>query len=385
MYSIYEITLVIIAFVVLFIYIKTTSHTNECDAEEDFGNFTSSASSSPVIAYINSKSNSTNDVNIKKILFIPKVFSNNVFYKDSDYSKISKMTTSELGMYVKNNNLLYFVDLLNQFTKDGCSQSDLKFILNLFGNKYIKFNNMSNIMQEDPNVVLSNHLTLYIQVKNILKSYIDLLSINKIDITTFNKSSSEIDSTLTNIIQQLPQINNVLDKIKTSNTNLYTQSDIVNNNLINTYKTLVCDTIKFTSITSSNSRALNQIKSYNQTKKFNNSNIQFWIPFYVQFNLSDTDITKANTIDSIDEVFTKIIFPKIFNYSLTLIDLMNQLKNNQDRQLIIDAIDFFNKYVSSYLVIFMNVITEQSDPSLLLQLQKLESQVSSLYDLIMQT
>ena len=380
MYSIYEISLVIIGFIILLIYMRTTSKTSECDAEENFGNFTSNASTSPVVAFINSKSNSSNDANIKKILFIPKVFNNNAFYKDSDYKKISIMSIYELGDYVKNNNLLYFMDLLNQFTNSGCSQSDLKFVLNLYANNYITFKNIDGESEQS----ISKHLNLYIQVKDIFKSYINLLSTNNINMNTFNNSTSNIDTTLLNIIQQLPQITSMMDKIKKINVDKYTQSDTVTNNIIMLYKNLVCESTKFNTITSSTSRLLNLIKSYNESKKFNNSNILFWIPFYVQFNLSKSDIDLSNTLTSLNEVFTKIIFPKIFNYSLTLIDLMEQLLSKQKRQLMINAINFFIQYVSSYLYIYMNVVTGQAENSTLLELQKLESPVTNLYSIIMQ-
>jgi len=376
MYTLYEISLVIIAFVVLFFYVKTTSKLNECEAEEDFGNFTNSSSSSPVIAFINSKSSTTNDINIKKILFIPKIFSNNVYYKDSDYNKISKLSLIELGAYVKNNNILLFVDLLNQFTQDLCSPSELKFVLNLFANKYITFNNIPGVSQETVNTILSTHLTLYLQVKNIQKLYIDLLSINKIDQTTFNKLSSEIDSQLNNVIQKIPQITNILEKIKTSTNNLY----VSNNDMID--RNLICVTTSIDSITSNKSKSLNQIKSFNISKKFTLTNIEYWIPFYVKLNLTDVDISQSNDYGEINEVFLKIIFPKIFNYSLTLIELMNELSLNQKNRTMINAIDFFNKYVSTYLILYISVITEQSESEDLLELQKMESKVSDLYNLL---
>ena len=55
MYTIYEIILVIIAFIILFIYLKNAKVSQTCEGEEDFGNFTSAASSSPVVSFINGK------------------------------------------------------------------------------------------------------------------------------------------------------------------------------------------------------------------------------------------------------------------------------------------------------------------------------------------
>ena len=380
MYTIYEISLVIIAFVALFIYIKTTNKSNECDAEEDFGNFTNSSSSSPVIAFINSKSSSSNDINIKKLLFIPKIFSNNNYYKDSDYNKISKSSLTDIGVYVKNNNILYFIDLLNQFTQDACSPSDFKYVLNLFANKYITFtNNIPGLNQEDVNTILSTHLTMYLQVKNIQKLYLDFISSNIKDINTFNQGSSQIDSQLNDVIQKIPQYTNIIEKIKKSSNNLY----VANNE--NVDKNLICVTTTFETITSNKSKSLNQIKSYNLTKKYTLTNIKYWIPFYVNYNklnISDADISQSNDYGEINEVFLKIIFPKIFNYSLTLIDLMNELSLNQRNRTMINAIDFFNKYVSTYLILYISVITEQSESEDLLELQKMESLVSDLYNLL---
>lgn len=383
MYSIYEISLVIIAFIVLFIYIYTTSKSNECDSEEDFGNFTSSASTSPVIAYINSKYNLTTDINIKKSLYIPKIFSNNTFYVDSDYSRISKLSINDLCSYVKNNNILYFVDLLNQFTQDICSPSDFKLLLTMFANNYIQFKNID----QETNIILSNHMLLYTEVKKAQKLYNDMLT-NKIDKNGMNQTSSQIDSILNNVIQQLPAIIDIMNKIKTLkfNNQYGNINDTVDKNSINAYKNLTCASISIDTITGSKSRLLNQIKLYNQINnrnKFNNNNnIEFWIPFYVKINFTQEDISRSNDLQSINDVFTTIIFPKIFNYSLTLIDLMNQLKKQINDDTILDGIDFFNKYVTSYLIVYIDVVTGQSDVDVLLELQDLESQVNVLYDLI---
>ena len=130
---------------------------------------------------------------------------------------------------------------------------------------------------------------------------------------------------------------------------------------------------------------LNQINSYNtqnNRNKFNDGNIQFWIPSYTTINLTNADIDKSNNLTSIRDVFTIIIFPKIFNYSLILIDIMTQLLNKQTDKIMIDSINFFIKYVSTYLVLYINVITGQSDSDVLLTLQKVESQVMDLYNLI---
>jgi hypothetical protein len=383
MYSIYEISLIIIAFIVLFIYINTTSKSNECDAEENFGNFTSTANTSPVIAYINSKYNSTKDINIKKSLYIPKIFLNNAYYVDLDYSRISKLSMGDLGSYVKNNNQLYFIDLLNQFTQDICGPSEFRILLTMFANNYIQFNNID----QEANQILSKHITLYTEVKKAHKLYNDMLANNKIDLNLLNQISSQIDSILSNVIQQLPAIINIINKIKTLkyNNQYVTLDETVDKNVINTYKSIACASTSFDSITGSKSRLLNQIKSYNQKNnrnKFNKNNIEFWIPFYVKINFTQEDISRSNDLQSINDVFTTIIFPKIFNYSLTLIDLMNQLKNQQDDDTIVNAIDFFNKYVSSYLIVYIDVVTGQSDVDVLLELQDLESQVNNLYDLI---
>ena len=388
MYSIYEISLVIIAIIILFIYLKTTDKSDDCDGEEDFGNFTSSASTSPVIAFINSKNNSTTDINIKKTLFIPQIFSNNVFYKDSDYTLISKMTVAELGAYIKNNNIMYFIDLLNQFTQDVCSPSEFKLLLTMYANNFITFN-IPGIDQEAMNV-LSEHMTLYIEVKKSQKLYNDLLSNNKLDQPTYNQTSTQIDFILNNVIQQFPQIDIILKKIKSLQyKNIYTSiNDTVDKNSINSYKILMCKVLDLYEITSAKSRFLNQIKSYNVTNnrsKFNNNNIQYWIPFYVEISLTETDINQSNNINSVDQVFTTIIFPKIFNYSLTLIDLMNQLNDKQNNNIINDSINFFNKYIASYLIVYMNVITNQIDSNILLELQKLESSVKDLYNLLLTT
>jgi hypothetical protein len=382
MYSIYEISLVIIAFIVLFIYIYTTSKSNECDSEENFGNFTSSASTSPVIAYINSKYNLATDINIKKSLYIPKIFSNNVFYVDSDYTRISKLSMNDLGSYVKNKNILYFVDLLNQFTQDVCSPSDFKLLLTMFANNYIQFKNID----QEANQILSNHMLLYTEVKKAQKLYNDMLT-NKIDKNGMNQTSSQIDSILNNVIQQLPEIIDVMNKIKILklNNQYGNINDTVDKNSINAYKNLTCASISIDILTGSKSRLLNQIKLYNQINnrnKFNNNNIEFWIPFYVKINLTQEDISRSNDLQSISDVFTTIIFPKIFNYSLTLIDLMNQLKEQINDDTILDGIDFFNKYVTSYLIVYIDVVTGQSDVDVLLELQDLESQVNDLYDLI---
>jgi hypothetical protein len=387
MYSIYEISLIIIAIIVLFIYLKTTYKSDDCDAEEDFGNFTSSASTSPVIAFINAKSKSTTDINIKKKLFIPQIFSNNVFYKDADYGKVSKMSVDDLGAYIKNNNIMYFIDLLNQFTQDICSHSEFKLLLTMFANNYIQFKNIPSVDQEATNI-LSNHMSLYTNVKRAQKLYNDLLSTNKFDQTTYNQTSTQIDSILNNIIQQMPQIDGILKKIKSLQfTNNYTTiNETVDKNSINSYKKLMCKVSDLAGITSSKSKFLFQIKSYNSPSskiRFSNNNIIYWIPFYVQINLSETDINQSNINTSLEEVFTSIIFPKIFNYSLTLIDLMNELNDKENDDTINDAIEFFNKYVASYLIIYMNVITDQIETDTLLQLQKLESSVKNLYDLIM--
>lgn len=382
MYSIYEISLVIIAFIVLIIYINTTSKSNECDSEENFGNFTSSASSSPVIAYINSKYNLSTDINVKKSLYIPKIFSNNAFYVDSDYTRISKLSINDLGLYVKNNNIQYFVDLLNQFTQNVCGPSDFKLLLTLFANNYIEFKNID----QEANQILSKHMLLYTEVKKAQKIYNDML-INKLEQNLYNQTITQIDTILNNVIQQLPSIIDIMNKIKTLkyNNQYATLDETVDKNSVNTYKNITCASISIDSITGSKSRLLNQIKLYNQINnrnKFNNNNIKFWIPFYVKINFTQEDISRTNDLQSINDVFTTIIFPKIFNYSLTLIDLMNQLKNQQNDDTIDNAIDFFNKYVSSYLIVYIDVVTGQSDTDVLLELQDLESQVNNLYNLI---
>jgi hypothetical protein len=390
MFSFYEIILIIIAFIALFTYFKNAKELTSCESEEEenFGNFTSAATSSPVIAYIKSKYNLTTDVNIKKTLFIPQIFSNNALYKDSDYSLVSKMSFTELGTYVKNKNTLYFIDLLNQFTQDNCDPSDLKLLLSLFANNYITFKNITlTPNQEDVNTTLSKHFNLYVNVKNIAKSYFNLLT-NKTDITTLNQTATQIDSTLNNVVQQLPPINTVIDKIKKINfTNNYGNfNDTVDKNSINIYKQQLCASINLNTITGSSSQFLNQIKSYNvnnNRNKFNKGNIQFWIPTYVQINLTNADIEKANNLNSVKDVFTIIIFPKIFNYSLILIDLMTKLNNNQTKDIMNKAIDFFIRYVSTYLLVYMNVITGQTEMDVLLDLQKLESRVMELYNLIM--
>lgn len=389
MYSIYEISLVIIAFIVLFIYINTTSRTDECDSKENFGNFgkfTNNASSSPVIAYINSKYNlSTNSIDIKKSLYIPKIFSNNTYYLDSDYARISKLSMNDLSTYVKTNVQLYFIDLLNQFTQDVCTPSDFKLLLTMFANNYIQFKNID----QETNQILSKHMIIYSEVKKAQKLYNDMLK-NKIDQNGLNQTITQIDSILLNVIQQLPPIIDTINKIKTLKyNNQYGNIDeTVDKNLINTYKNLTCASISIDTITGSTSRLLNQIKLYNQLNnrnKFNNNNIEFWIPLYVKINFTQEDISRANNLQSINEVFRTIIFPKIFNYTLTLIDLMNQLKEQQNDDTMNNAIDFFNKYISSYLIIYIDVVTGQSDSDVLLELQDLESQVSELYDLIIST
>jgi len=380
MYSIYEISLVIIAFIVLFIYIQTTSKSNECESEENFGNFTNNATASPSIAYINSKYTSTTDVNIKKNLYIPKIFSNNAFYLDSDYLRISKLTINDLGSYVKNNNQLYFIDLLNQFTQDVCGPSEFKLLLNMFANKYIEFKNID----QETNQIMTKHMILYTEIKKAQQLYNDMLT-KKIDQNELNQTITQIDLILNNIIQQLPPIIDTMNKIKTLKYNSKYENETTDKNLINTYKNLTCATTSINSITGSKSRFLNQIKLYNQLtnrNKFNRNNIQFWIPFYVKINFTEEDITRSKNLESINDVFTTIIFPKIFNYSLTLIDLTNQLKEQQNDETIENAIDFFNKYVSSYLIVYIDVVTGQSDSDLLLDLQDLESQVKELYDLV---
>lgn len=388
MYSIYEISLVIIAFVILFIYLKTTNKPGDCDGEEDFDTFTSSASTSPVIAFINAKSNSTTDINIKKTLFIPQIFSNNVFYKNDDYLKVSKMSIADIGAYIKNNNIMYFIELLNQFTQDVCSTSEFKLLLTMFANNNIQFKNIPGIADQEATNILSNHMLLYTEVKKAQKLYNDLLSTNKLDQTTFNQTSTQIDLILNKIIQEMPQIDSILKKIKSLQfKNTYTSiSDTVDKNSINSYKNLMCKSSELNAIASSKSRLLNQIKSYNSSTnkiKFNNNNIQYWIPFYTQINISESDINQSNNMESVNEVFTSIIFPKIFNYSLTLIDLMNELNDIQKDDTLFDSIDFFNTYVASYLIVYMNVITKQIESDTLLQLQQLEPSVKKLYDLIM--
>jgi len=388
MYSIYEISLVIIAFVILFIYLKTTNKTGDCDGEEDFNNFTSSASTSPVVAFINNKSNSSTDVNIKKTLFIPQIFSNNVFYKNDDYSKVSKMSIADIGSYIKNNNIMYFIELLNQFTQDACSPSEFKLLLTMFANNNIQFKNIPGIADQEATNILSNHMLLYTEVKKAQKLYNDLLSTNKLDQTTFNQTSTQINLILNKIIQEMPQIDSILKKIKSLQfTNTYTSiTDTVDKNSINSYKNLMCKSSELNAIVSSKSRFLNQIKSYNSSTnkiKFNNNNIQFWIPFYTKINISESDINQSNNMESVNEVFTSIIFPKIFNYSLTLIELMNELNDTISDNTLSDSINFFNTYVVSYLIVYMNVITKQIDSDTLLQLQQLEPSVKNLYDLIM--
>ena len=358
MYSIFEISLVIIAFILLYVYFHTTSKSNECESEENFGNFTNSASSSPVIAYINSRYNSTSDINIKKGLYVPKIFSNNAFFQNSDFSRISRMTLGELSSYVKNNVQLYFIDLLNQFTQDTCGPSDYKLILTMFANNYIQFKNI----EQETNEILSKHIILYSEVKRAQKLYNDMLK-NRIDQNGLNQTITQIDLILSNVIQQLPPIINTINK----------------------YKNLTCASTSIDTITGSLSRSLNQIKLHNQLtnrKRFNGNNIQFWIPFYVKINFTEEDIKNSNNLQSLNEVFTSIIFPKIFNFSLTLIDLTNQLKEQQNNDTFENAIEFFNKYVSAYLIVYIDVVTGQSDSDLLLELQELESQVKQLYDLI---
>jgi hypothetical protein len=385
MYSVYEISLVIIAFIALYIYLHTTSKSNECESEENFGNFINNASSSPIIAFINSKYNSTKDINIKKDLYIPKIFSNNTFYPNSDYSRISRMSLVDLSSYVKNNNQLYFIDLLNQFTQDTCGPSEYKLLLTMFANNYIQFRNI----EQETNDILSKHITLYFEVKKAQKLYNNMLK-NRIDQNGLNQTITQIDLILSNVIQQIPPIINTINKIKTLKyNNTYENiNEIVDKKLVNTYKNLTCASISIDTITGSKSRLLNQIKLYNQLdnrNKFNNNNIEFWIPFYVKIHFTSDEISKSNDIISIYDVFTTIIFPKIFNFSLTLIDLMNELKEKQNNKTFRNAVDFFNKYVSSYLIIYIDVVTEQSDSDVLLELQDLESQVSELYDLIMAT
>lgn len=385
MYSIYEISLVVIAIIILIVYTQFSSKSNECDSEENFGNFTNNASSSPVIAYINSKYNSTTDINIKKNLYIPKIFSNNTFYLDSDYNRISKLSINDLGVYVRNNVQLYFVDLLNQFTQNICGPSDFKLLLTMFANNYIQFKNI----EQETNQIMSKHIILYTEVRKVQKLYNDILS-NKTDKNGLNQTTMQIDSMLSDVIQQLPPVIDTLNKIKTLkfNNQYMAIDDTVDKNIVNTYKKSTCTSISIDAITGTKSIQLNQIKLYNKLNnwdKFNNNNIQFWIPFYVKINFTQEEISKSNDIQSINDVFTTIIFPKIFNYSLTLIDLMNQLKKYQSDDTIINSINFFNKYVTTYLIIYMDVITGQSDTDVLLELQNLESQVNQLYDLIIST
>ena len=380
MYSIFEISLVIIAFILLYVYFHTTSKSNECESEENFGNFTNSASSSPVIAYINSRYNSTSDINIKKGLYVPKIFSNNAFFQNSDFSRISRMTLGELSSYVKNNVQLYFIDLLNQFTQDTCGPSDYKLILTMFANNYIQFKNI----EQETNEILSKHIILYSEVKRAQKLYNDMLK-NRIDQNGLNQTITQIDLILSNVIQQLPPIINTINKIKTLKYNNIYENETVDKNSINKYKNLTCASTSIDTITGSLSRSLNQIKLHNQLtnrKRFNGNNIQFWIPFYVKINFTEEDIKNSNNLQSLNEVFTSIIFPKIFNFSLTLIDLTNQLKEQQNNDTFENAIEFFNKYVSAYLIVYIDVVTGQSDSDLLLELQELESQVKQLYDLI---
>lgn len=380
MYSIVEISLVIIAFIMLYIYFHTTSKTNECESEENFGNFTNTASSSPVIAYINSRFNSTTDINIKKGLYIPKIFSNNAFYPNSDFTRISKMSLGDLSSYVKNIVQLYFIDLLNQFTQDTCGPSDYKLILTMFANNYIQFKNI----EQETNEILSKHIVLYSEVKKAQKLYNDMLK-NRIDQNGLNQTITQIDLILSNVIQQLPPIINTINKIKTLKYNNIYENDTVDKNSINKYKNLTCASTSIDTITGSLSRSLNQIKLNNQLtnrNRFNGNNIQFWIPFYVKINFTEEDIKNSNNLQSLNEVFTSIIFPKIFNFSLTLIDLTNQLKEQQNNDTYENAIDFFNKYVSAYLIVYIDVVTGQSDSDLLLELHELEPQVRQLYDLI---
>lgn len=380
MYSIVEISLVIIAFIMLYIYFHTTSKSNECESEENFGNFTNTASSSPVIAYINSRFNSTTDINIKKGLYIPKIFSNNAFYPNSDFTRISKMSLGDLSSYVKNIVQLYFIDLLNQFTQDTCGPSDYKLILTMFANNYIQFKNI----EQETNEILSKHIVLYTEVKKAQKLYNDMLK-NRIDQNGLNQTITQIDLILSNVIQQLPPIINTINKIKTLKYNNIYENDTVDKNSINKYKNLTCASTSIDTITGSLSRTLNQIKLNNQLtnrNRFNGNNIQFWIPFYVKINFTEEDIKNSNNLQSLNEVFTSIIFPKIFNFSLTLIDLTNQLKEQQNNDTYENAIDFFNKYVSAYLIVYIDVVTGQSDSDLLLELHELEPQVRQLYDLI---
>jgi len=253
----------------------------------------------------------------------------------------------------------------------------------MFANNYIQFNNID----QEANQILSKHITLYTEVKKAHKLYNDMLANNKIDLNLLNQISSQIDLILSNVIQQLPAIINIINKIKTLkyNNQYVTLDETVDKNVINTYKSITCASTSIDSITGSKSRLLNQIKSYNQKNnrnKFNKNNIKLWIPFYIKINFTQEDISRSIDLQSINDVFTTIIFPKIFNYSLTLIDLMNQLKNQQDDDTIVNAIDFFNKYVSSYLIVYIDVVTGQSDVDVLLELQDLESQVNNLYDLI---
>lgn len=364
----------------LYIYFHTTSKSNECESEENFGNFTNSASSSPVIAYINSRYNSTSDINIKKGLYVPKIFSNNAFFQNSDFSRISRMSLGDLSSYVKNNVQLYFIDLLNQFTQDTCGPSDYKLILTMFANNYIQFKNI----EQETNEILSKHIVLYTEVKKAQKLYNDMLK-NRIDQNGLNQTITQIDLILSNVIQQLPPIINTINKIKTLKYNNIYENETVDKNSINKYKNLICASTSIDNITGSLSRSLNQIKLHNQLtnrKRFNGNNIQFWIPFYVKINFTEEDIKNSNNLQSLNEVFTSIIFPKIFNFSLTLIDLTNQLKEQQNNETYENAIDFFNKYVSAYLIIYIDVVTGQSESDLLLELQELESQVSQLYNLI---
>jgi hypothetical protein len=389
MYTIYEILLVIIGFIILIIYLKSTTQTNECDVdmEENFGNFTNTSNTSPIIAFITSKINTSKDINVKKSLFIPQIFSNNTFYKDIDYTKVSKLSQTDLQSYVKNNNTLYFIDLLNQFTQNACSPSDLQYILTLFANNYITFKNIPNVIQEDVNNILTSHMTLYLEVKKAHGLYIELITKN-ITNDIYNSLTSQINIILNNVINKLPQVLDVVNKIKSLQLNkIYTNNanEPIDKNLLISYRSLICANSDLNNITNSKSAFLNQIKTFNSDtnrKKFNKTSIKYWIPSYIEISLSEHDIFQANNLNLIEEVFTTIIFPKIFNYSLTLINLMEELKNNESDDTIIQSIDFFSKYVSTYLIIYINVITEQAKSDILLQLQELEPLVVDLYNLI---
>jgi len=391
MYSFLEITLVIIAIILLIFYIKTTIVTTDCDLEKDehFGNFTTNNQiQSPVVTYINKKYNDEKDLEIKKLLFIPTIFNNNSFYKDSDLNKIYGMNSKQLGDYVKNTNMMYFVDLLNAFTQDRCQQNEYKILLNMFINNYITFNNseLSKIFgEENVNDILENFYNLYLEVRSTYNSYLNILMTKINNINDLTSRFNQINLTLIDVVQQYPRITNVISRLKNISFNTQTQfTDNIDKATLNSYSNNVCSTQdNINLIKDSESMFISQIKKINSTRKYNSSNINIWIPTYVTLSLTKADISNINNESNINDAFNKYIFPKIFNYSLIFILNLTNIKNKIKNDTILNAIDVYIKYITTYLTnyIYINIYTNNVNQ---IELQKLEPVMDKLQTLIFQ-